>query len=236
MNKTVTRDVRGVSMTLLASNRSLELCSQMNYETENLDFIDDASAGEVFYDLGACEGRFSTYAALKKLKVYSFEPESRNYGALEQNLKLNNLDSSSVTAFNKAVGNVNAAAKMDIGQPWEGGHHKVVDTGSKQALIFEPVEKQTIQVIRLDDFIKEAGLPPPRYLKVDVDGSEVEFIEGAAETLAGPHVKEILFELDIESEKFGAVMDKLTGFGFCEVSRHIIPKEKSLYNIRFRKD
>lgn len=222
-------------MTLLASNRSLELCSQMNYETENLDFIDDASASEVFYDLGACEGRFSTYAALKKLRVYSFEPESRNYGALEQNLKLNNLDNSRVAAFNKAVGNVNASASMDIGQPWEGGHHKVVDTGSKQELIFEPVEKQTIQVIRLDDFIKSAGLPPPRYLKVDVDGSEVEFIEGAVDTLAGPDVKEILFELDIESEKFPVVMNKLTGFGFSEVSRHIIPKEKSLYNIRFRK-
>ena len=72
-------------------------------------------------------------------------------------------------------------------------------------------------------------------MKVDVDGSEVEFIEGAVDTLAGPDVKEILFELDIESEKFPVVMNKLTGFGFSEVSRHIIPKEKSLYNIRFRK-
>jgi FkbM family methyltransferase len=236
MNKTVTRQVRDVSMTLLASNRSLELCSQMNYETENLDFIDDAAAGEVFYDLGACEGRFSTYAALKNLKVYSFEPESRNHAALQENLKLNNLDGASITAFRKAVGNVNGSATMDIGQPWEGGHHKVVDTGSKQELIFEPVEKQTIEVIRLDDFIKAMELPLPRYLKVDVDGSEVEFIEGAEKTLAEPGVKGVLFELDIESAKFSVVMNKLAGFGFTEAGRFIIPNEKSLYNIRFRKN
>jgi len=207
----------------------------MNYETENLDFIDDATAGEVFYDLGACEGRFTTYAALKKLKVYSFEPESRNYAALEQNLKLNSLDSASVTAFNKAVGNVNSTATMDIGQPWEGGHHKVVNTGSGQELIFKPVESQSIEVIRLDDFIKTMEIPLPNYLKVDVDGSEVEFIEGAVDTLTGPNLKGILFELDIESAKFPFIIDKLAGFGFSEVSRHIIPNEKTLYNIRFHK-
>lgn len=223
-------------MTLLASNRSLELCSQMNYETENLDFIDDATAGDVFYDLGACEGRFSTYAALKKLKVYSFEPESRNHAALQENLKLNHLDGTSITAFRMAVGNVNGPATMDVGQPWEGGHHKVVDTGSKQELIFEPVEKQTIEVIRLDDFIKAKELPLPSYVKVDVDGSEVEFIEGAANTLADSGVKGVLFELDIESAKFPVVMNKLASFGFTEVSRHIIPNEKTLYNIRFRKN
>jgi len=217
MNKTVTRIVRSINMSLLATNRSLELCSQMNYETENLDFIDDATAGEVFYDLGACEGRFTTYAALKKLKVYSFEPESRNYAALEQNLKLNSLDSASVTAFNKAVGNVNSTATMDIGQPWE------------------PVESQSIEVIRLDDFIKTMEIPLPNYLKVDVDGSEVEFIEGAVDTLTGPNLKGILFELDIESAKFPFIIDKLAGFGFSEVSRHIIPNEKTLYNIRFHK-
>ena len=75
------------------------------------------------------------------------------------------------------------------------------------------MERQTIQVIRLDDFIKTAGLPP-RYLKVDVDGSEFEFIEEAVDTLAAPDVKEILFELDIECEKFAFVMGKLTSFGF----------------------
>ena len=81
----VSRDLRGVNMQLLASNRALRLCSQMNYETEVLDIIDRTPTGEVFCDLGACEGRFSVYAALKGLKVISIEPELRNFSALEKN-------------------------------------------------------------------------------------------------------------------------------------------------------
>ncbi|HMK07007.1 MAG TPA: hypothetical protein VK476_05710, partial [Flavobacterium sp.] len=61
--------LRGTNFKLMTYTRSLELCSRMNYETENLDFIDLIEGGKVMYDLGACEGRFSIYAAMKGIRV-----------------------------------------------------------------------------------------------------------------------------------------------------------------------
>ena len=39
--------VRDTSFKLMTYTRSLELCARMNYETENLDFIDDISSDDV---------------------------------------------------------------------------------------------------------------------------------------------------------------------------------------------
>ena len=86
--KIVNRNVRGVKMSLLANNRTLELCSKMNYQKENLDFIDSIPKGGTLFDLGACEGRFSIYAALKGINVIAFEPEKMNFKALSENKKL----------------------------------------------------------------------------------------------------------------------------------------------------
>ena len=61
-------DVRGSTLNLMTYTRSLKLCAKMNYETENLDFIDGMKQGEVLFDLGACEGRYSIYAALRPAK------------------------------------------------------------------------------------------------------------------------------------------------------------------------
>jgi hypothetical protein len=42
------RNVRGTEMCLMGGNRSLDLCSKMNYETEVLDLIDAQEKGTVF--------------------------------------------------------------------------------------------------------------------------------------------------------------------------------------------
>ena len=84
-------DVRDVAMKLMTYTRSLELCARMNYETENLDFIDSIAPGEIFYDLGACEGRFSIYAGLKGITIFAFEPEAKNYSVFRENIELNEL-------------------------------------------------------------------------------------------------------------------------------------------------
>jgi hypothetical protein len=81
--------VRGTSMQLAAYTRALELCARMNRETEVLDFIDSVPLGGCLYDLGACEGRFALYAALRSIRCYAFEPESMNFAAMLRNIDLN---------------------------------------------------------------------------------------------------------------------------------------------------
>ena len=51
--------VRSISFKLMTYTHSLELCAKMNFETENLNFIDDISYDDILYNLSAYEGRFS---------------------------------------------------------------------------------------------------------------------------------------------------------------------------------
>src|SRR5687768_7208934 len=116
--------VRDTEIKLMSYTRSLELCARMNYETENLDFIDEIREGQVLYDLGACEGRFSVYGAAKNIFVYSFEPDLDNYEVLNENIKLNGFEER-IKPFNVAVGDKEGEVLFKIGQPWPGGHQKV---------------------------------------------------------------------------------------------------------------
>src|SRR5947207_15699801 len=87
--KIVTNQVRGIELRLVGYTRPLELCARMNRETEVLDFIDGIGAHEVLYDLGACAGRFSLYAALRGVRCFAFEREELNFRALMADIELN---------------------------------------------------------------------------------------------------------------------------------------------------
>ena len=178
--KSSTVNVRGVEFKLMTYTRSLELCSRMNYETENLDFIDEIPVNDVLYDLGACEGRFSIYAAKMGVRVYAFEPEKKNFSVLGQNIDLNFKSKDNITIYNYGVGKYDSNAIIKIGQPWEGGHQKVVEHDEiRSDLSFNFVEKQDIKLVSIDSMIKKGECLPPNYLKIDIDGSEMPFIEGA---------------------------------------------------------
>lgn len=226
--------VRDISFKLMTYTRSLELCARMNYETENLDFIDTMDSGELLFDLGACEGRFSLYAANKNIRVIAFEPERRNFEVLKQNVDLNKISEDKLKIINAGVGEKSGSARMGIGQPWEGGHQKVVSSKGRQDLNFKFVEYQKIDIIALDEFVKSNELIP-NYLKIDIDGSEMSFLKGAKWTLKRKELKSIIFELNIGDTNFNNIVDILKNSGLIETERFKVPNEPNLFNIVFKK-
>jgi FkbM family methyltransferase len=228
--------VRGIPMKFVGYTRSLELCARMNYETENLDFIDDIKPGEILFDLGACEGRFSIYAALRGIKCYSFEPEKNNYAAFLQNMEVNQILLGAITTYKLAVGESNRTAMLKIGQPWAGGHQKVVEqVETRNDLKFEFKDEELIDVISLDTFISKNELECPDYLKVDIDGSEVAFMQGAQQTLSNKKLKKIIFELESNDKNFENIISNLEENGLKEEKRFQVPNEPNLFNIIFNR-
>lgn len=228
--------LRGVDFKLMTYTRSLELCARMNYETENLDFVDLIAKDEVMYDLGACEGRFSIYAAMKGIRVIAFEPEAKNYLVFSQNIALNQIGENQLKAVHAGVGAKNGKAVINIGQPWEGGHQKVVEHGEiRNDLNFNFVENQQIDLLSIDTFIAENNVPMPNYLKIDIDGSEMPFLVGAAKTLQSPDLKGIIFELNDLDPNFNNIISTLRNNGFEEDKRFSVPNEPNLFNILFSK-
>lgn len=227
--------VRGVRLKLVTYTRALKLCALMNRENEILDFIDLIEPGEIFFDLGACEGRFALYAALRDIQCYAFEPEALNFRALVQNVHLNgDIIKRHLTPFKCAVGEKNRKAAIHVGQPWAGGHWKVIaDVSGRVDLDFKVEREQEIDVVSLDSFIVTNALPQPNYLKVDIDGSELSFLYGSLSTLAHPELRGIIFELHQDDRNYEEVMSLLISHGFTEDSRHEV--EAGLYNIVFKR-
>lgn len=235
MTKVVTTEVRGLSLRLLAHTRALELCARMNRETEVLDFIDQIEEGQVFYDLGACEGRFSIYAALRGVRCFSFEPEVLNFETLVQNVKLNGERAGQfLTPLNYAVGETSHTTTIRIAQPWAGGHQRVISNAAGRTdLDFDFSSEQDVQVVSLDEMVAAHHLPPPDYMKVDIDGSELAFIHGAESTLTRTKLKSLMFELHFQDLGCLPIIEVLSSYGFEIISRYEI--EPHLFNVWFKR-
>jgi FkbM family methyltransferase len=230
-------NIRGTEIVLHTYNRSLDLCARMNYEMEVLEFIDSLTSDDVLYDLGAAEGRFAIYAASKGIRVVAFEPENRNFQVFMDNIKLNPNASKNITPHNLAVGETNAQSTIAIGQPWAGGHQKVVATAPGRIdFNFTTLEEQPITIVSLDDFLRSTHAPFPTALKIDVDGSEMPFIQGAKRTLAHSQLKKLIFELCVIDKNYPLIIDFLMLNGYQETGRFKIPNETDLYNIVFIKE
>jgi FkbM family methyltransferase len=121
--------------------------------------------GMVAYDLGANAGFYTL--ALSRIvgasgRVFSFEPDARNAHFLRRHIDLNKLQN--VTVVQAAVSN---STKLVAFTGWE-----VVQ-----------VSAYLVPAISLDEFIA-AGNSAPDFVKMDIEGAEVDALEGARNLLS----------------------------------------------------
>jgi len=137
--------------------------------------------GMVFYDLGANIGMFSLLAAQilgVNGRVFSFEPDPEVAARLRRNVARNGFSNLTVVEAGvwSSSGDVNfvpaGAASPD--------HGTGSFVGSGAAVAGIPV-----RCVALDDFLADA--PPPDAIKCDVEGAEVEVLQGAAQLLEKHH-------------------------------------------------
>jgi FkbM family methyltransferase len=128
--------------------------------------------GEVFIDVGGFVGSYSISAARAvgpTGRVVTLEPDSRNRRQLERNLALNGITNCQVLPV---------AAWSDNGSiGWHQDNHPV----------FHKVEKtensRSIPAVRIDDLVQRLALERVDWIKMDIEGGEVDALEGAADTL-----------------------------------------------------
>jgi FkbM family methyltransferase len=127
---------------------------------------------KVIYDLGANIGIASLALATlcPDARVYGFEPIPANYEICSQNFA--NL--TNAQALNCAVGSSSGTMDFEVTDDPRGGHLPT-DTSVKSAKSIERVE---VAVWTIADLVKIKGLAPPDFLKVDVEGAEVDVLKG----------------------------------------------------------
>ena len=166
------------------------------------------AAGDTVYDIGANIGFVSLSLSKQvgsKGRVVAFEPVPKNLTRLRENIKLNNI--SNIQVFESAVSDCSGEAVIRVSEDlamasmvW----HKH-DPGATEL---------TIQTVAVDNLVDAGQIPPPRFIKIDVEGTEGLALLGMQSTIAS--ARPVLF---IECSDVGreATWNLLTSLGYrCE--------------------
>ncbi|MGM3160224.1 FkbM family methyltransferase [Dickeya undicola] len=137
----------------------------------------------IVFDIGANLGAYTVPVASAIEKqggvVYAFEPQKAVYYQLCGNIFLNRLDN--VTALNKAIGSEDSVIEIpipDYQKLANAGAFSLVEEYRVATGISTSMSKEThfVQVIKLDDLLFEEKT---RFVKIDVEGLEIEVLKGA---------------------------------------------------------
>lgn len=123
----------------------------------------------VVYDVGANIGYHTTAFASVAKHVYAFEPHPRNYAML----KINTASLTNVTAMNCAVSQTQGHVYVTDFDPEQSGNFGAVCVTAEETAISVPC-------MTLD----QAGLDPPDLIKIDVEGHELDVLQGCQEIIA----------------------------------------------------
>jgi FkbM family methyltransferase len=163
------------------------------------------SAGQVFYDIGANVGFFTTLAARlvgPQGQVYGFEPFPASAATARDNAARNGF--THVQIIEAAVSNFDGEAVFDVSN---------TITTFRLAKPGEDLEQTAhtikVPVVRMDGQIA-AGLRPPNVVMIDVEGAELEVLEGMRETLLS-HRPTVICEVHWRpSDQFLEQVEKIT--------------------------
>ena len=142
--------------------------------------VEHLRPGRVFYDIGANMGFFSLIAARQvgaSGSVHSFEPLTENAAHVRANAKLNQFEN--IHVHDVAVGGASRMEELHL-TAWDGG----IALGSSAIKTVAPLSTRKVRVVELDQFVQDRGLLPPAVVKIDVEGAELEVMQGMAETIA----------------------------------------------------
>ncbi|MBN2095718.1 MAG: FkbM family methyltransferase [Candidatus Aenigmarchaeota archaeon] len=135
--------------------------------------------GDVVIDAGAYLGNFSKYASERvgeAGKVIAFEPDPENFKKLKQNL----IGFKNVILVQKGLFDFDGKITLNRNPIFGSLASSVIDNkGSKYSF--------KISVATLDNEIKRLGLPSVDFIKMDIEGAELEAFKGMEQTLDKYH-------------------------------------------------
>jgi len=195
--------------------------------------------GGIVVDVGAHYGRYSLIAAKRvgpKGKVIAIEADPNNFDMLNKNIKLNEL-SENVITLNYAASSNKSKVKLSIPEK-KSGHtiYSSIITSRAPTVKFMEVNANT-----LDNLLHENGisLEEVNWIKIDVEGAELEVVKGATNILSKSMDISLLIEIhDVGNGKtlYEPIIDLLNDYNFKKEfekiyesgERHLIVRKRQL--------
>ncbi len=185
----------------IARNSALDHELMTNgFETAETQFVQRfLRPGMTVLDLGAHHGLYTLLASKlvgRKGRVIAFEPSPRERQRLAKHIKLNGADNVSVEDC--ALGAESGEADLflaDGANDWCNSLRRPAESRGQTV---------RVQVRRLDDVVSQLGLSKLDFLKMDVEGAELDALRGATRILGDAVRPVILAEVyDIRTSPWG---------------------------------
>jgi FkbM family methyltransferase len=127
-------------------------------------------------DIGANIGNHSLAMSTVARQVYSFEPQREVFSILSENIRGNGIDN--IEALNLGLSSMDQQLELFIPAADNNGAATL-----RPELKSDEASSELIQLRKGDDVVNELDLPHLDLIKVDVEGFEVEVLNGLAETI-----------------------------------------------------
>jgi FkbM family methyltransferase len=179
--------------------------------------------GATVFDIGANVG-FVTLVAARLVgpggRVVAFEPVPGNADAIRENLALNAIDW--VELHETAVGRAGGTAKMIVSDvsAFSRFENINVPTGARGRI--------DVSVTSIDEFMSLGAAPVPDVVKIDVEGAELDVLEGMRRTIA-EHRPVILCEIHDCNVPYVELMRSL-GYETVNLDEQGVPVERGHRN------
>jgi FkbM family methyltransferase len=163
-----------------------------DYETKERRFVDRVlRAGMTVLDIGAHHGLYTLLASRKvgmQGRVLAFEPSPRERKNLLKHLRLNRCRNVVVEAI--ALGGQSGLGELFVVEGMETGCNCL-----RPPDVSEPTTKISTSIETLDGFLAQRGIHRADFIKIDVEGAELEVLRGATTLLKRPPRPIILAEV-----------------------------------------
>lgn len=170
---------------------------------------------KVIIDGGANIGDYSLLASdlNSECQIYSFEPVSSTFQILNENVK----NYKNIHPVRKGFYSENCSKEINVFNSNE--HASIIEI---QGLNYRSNEKQIIELIRGDDFMKNNQIDSIDLLKLDIEGAEYDALLGFENNIRNGKIKAIQFEygyINISTKKL-----LIDYYNFFESNNYIIGK------------
>jgi len=196
-------------------------------EPETIEWMNEyGSENKIMYDIGANMGIYTIYYAKKfQSKVYAFEPNFKNLDLLAKNIKLNLVEKQVFLIPNPLCEKFLVSDFFQLRSVGGDGGATFNDESVKNMILKNhPKEKNPIQYktlgMSLDNLIETNLIVPPDLIKIDVDGNEVDVINGLKKSIQKLKKISLLIETqartsknNLEKELYNCGLKKIKQFG-----------------------
>lgn len=197
------------------------------YDESHFDLMEQiVHSGDICLDIGANIGAYSVF--LSKLvgpdgQVHSFEPVQHIRTKAIRNLHANSSRNTTMNSY--ALGAEPGEVEMfQVNEDqFRGGTSSILQTENMNKMGLDAFTTRPVRVSTVDHYVTENSLPHVDFIKIDIEGYELNCLNGARETLRnlGPtlifeHSQPRLKTLKIDESGFRTLFDDV-GYDAFEV-------------------